>query len=113
MAKKKSDNYWEPHAKILPRMKRFQREVLKFRRAWNIPDTGLKQDDIYDWQTNLVETDPSPLSEEQLRYAGWDYYGPVVHGRFWQALTDLCTSFNLDQRWIAPIYMYVLGGRYR
>ena len=46
MAKTKSDNYWEPHARILESIPRFQSAISEVRKRLNIPDKGVPYDEM-------------------------------------------------------------------
>ena len=53
MVKAKADNYWEPHARILESMPRFQAAISGVRKRLSIPATGIPAEDRADWFENF------------------------------------------------------------
>jgi hypothetical protein len=69
MAKTKSDNYWEPHARILESMPRFQTAISDVRKRLGIPDTGIPFDDRAEWFSDFyrnADEDTASDTEEHM-----------------------------------------------
>lgn len=105
MAKKKSDNYWEPHAKILSAMPRFNAAILKARRKLKIPEEGIPFDDRANWYSSLF----IPNDEDTARRYGKAYMHEVMppNKKFLDVVDKIRADFNLDARWVHPIISYL------
>jgi hypothetical protein len=105
MAKTTADNYWGPHAEILECMPRFQSDIKAIRKRLNIPDTGIPFDDRAEWYENLFH---NADEDAAIRYGGaYDYELLPPNKELLDELDRLRTEFNLDPRWLHPLFNYI------
>lgn len=107
MAKAKADNYWEPHARILESMPRFQAAVSEVRKRLSIPETGIPYDERADWFGNFFAY---PDEDTEGRYGGaYGYQLLPPNKQVLDELDNLRIEFNLDPRWLHPLFNYVFS----
>jgi len=98
--------YYEQIAKILPRMKRFQKAVMDFRSKIGIPPEGLQRDKRADWyQRNysyLPEKSPEKFSRET------NHQLIPTDPKFRRLLKQFARSFGLDEIWYDSLFTYLL-----
>lgn len=107
MSKAKAYNYWEPHARILESMPRFQAAISGVRKRLNIPATGIPVEDRADWFENFFR---SPDEDTANRY-GWAYGYQLLppNKKLLDELDNLRLDFNLDPRWLHPLFSYIFS----
>jgi len=108
MGKYKTNNYWEPIAKILEVMPRFQEAVAKIRADFNIPAKGIPYEERASWyQKFFINPDVDTAS----RY-GWSYEYQLLppNKKLLDAIDNLRHEFNLDARWMHPLFAYISDG---
>ena len=107
MVKAKADNYWEPHARILESMPRFQAAISGVRKRLSIPTTGIPVEDRADWFENFFR---NPDEDTASRY-GWAYGYQLLppNKKLLDELDNLRMEFNLDPRWLHPLFNYIFS----
>ena len=105
MAKAKANNYWEPLARILESMPRFQAAISGVRKRLKIPETGVPYDDRADWFGNFfINAD----EDTHARYGGaYGYQLLPPNKQVLDELDNLRLEFNLDPRWLHPLFNYI------
>jgi hypothetical protein len=107
MAKAKADNYWEPRARILESMPRFQTAITDVRKRLNIPKTGVPYDERADWFGSFFA---SPDVDTESRYGGaYGYQLLPPNKQILDELDNLRLEFNLDPRWLHPLFNYIFS----
>ena len=102
MAKAKADNYREPRARILESMPRFQTAITDVRKRLNIPETGIPYDERADWFGSFFA---SPDVDTESRYGGaYGYQLLPPNKQVLDELDNLRLEFNLDPRWLHPLF---------
>ena len=107
MAKTKSDNYWEPHARILESMPRFQSAISEVRKRLNIPDKGIPYDDRAKWFSDFFRNADVDTSKRYGGAYGYELLPP--NKELLDELDNLRLEFNLDQRWLHPLFNYIFS----
>ena len=105
MAKTKSDNYWEPHARILESMPRFQTAISGVRKRLNVPDTGIPYDDRSEWFADFYRNADEDTSRRYGGAYGYELLPP--NKQLLDELDNLRLEFNLDPRWLHPLFNYI------
>ncbi len=107
MSKTKPNNYWEPHARILESMPRFQAAISGVRKRLNIPETGIPFDDRAEWYENLFR---NADVDTEGRYGGaYGYELLPPNKELLDELDKLRAKFNLDPRWLHPLFNYIFS----
>ncbi len=102
-----SDNYWEPHARILESMPRFRAAISDVRKRLNIPETGIPFDDRAEWYENLFR---NADVDTEGRYGGaYNYQILPPNKELLDELDNLRLEFNLDPRWLTPLFNYIFS----
>jgi hypothetical protein len=105
MAKTKSDNYWEPHARILESMPRFQGAIAEVRKRLSIPETGIPYDYRAEWFENFFHNADEDTASRYGHAYGYELLPP--NKEFLDELDYLRAEFNLDPRWLHPLFNYI------
>lgn len=103
-----SSQYWKDFATILVRMKRFQFEIERFRKANDIPEDGILPEDRANWYQSFHAT--PDFSASGKHGSGSDYELLPPNESFIDSLAELALKFNLDSRWYQSLFMYVCSG---
>jgi hypothetical protein len=107
MVKAKADNYWEPHARILESMPRFQSAISGVRKRLNIPASGIPFENRADWFENFYR---NPDEDTAGRYGGaYEYQLLPPNKELLDELDSLRLEFNLDPRWLHPLFNYIFS----
>jgi len=107
MAKTKSDNYWEPHARILESMPRFQSAIHDARKRLNIPKTGIPYDDRAEWFASFYRSADEDTAKRYGGAYGYELLPP--NKELLDQLDNLRMEFNLDPRWLHPLFRYIFS----
>lgn len=102
MVKNKSDNYWEPHARILESMPRFHSAISGVRERLNVPDTGIPFDDRAEWFAGFYRNADEDTSRRYGGAYGYELLPP--NKQLLDELDNLRLQFNLDPRWLHPLF---------
>lgn len=108
MAKTKIDNYWEPYARILECMPRFQTAVTEVRKRLKIPDTGIPLKDRASWFSNFFLNADEDTAKRYGGAYGYELLPP--NKQILDELDNLRLEFNLDPRWLHPLFHYIFSG---
>lgn len=105
MRKAKSDNYWEPHARILESMPRFQSAIAEVRKKLNVPETGIPYEARAEWFANFYRNADEDTSRRYGGAYGYELLPP--NKQLLDELDNLRLEFNLDPRWLHPLFNYI------
>ena len=107
MGNTKPDNYWEPHARILESMPRFQTAISGVRKRLDIPNTGIPYDDRAEWFADFFR---NADEDTESRYGGaYGYQLLPPNKNLLDELDKLRAEFNLDPRWLHPLFKYIFS----
>lgn len=107
MAKTKSDNYWEPHARILESMPRFQAAVSDVRKRLGIPETGIPYDERAEWFADFYRNADEDTAKRYGGAYGYELLPP--NKELLDELDNLRLEFNLDPRWLHTLFNYIFS----
>ncbi len=101
------NTYLSDSAKILVKMKRFQKAINKIRKKWGVPENGFKYEDRAKGHGRIYWTG----ERNDRHYAYYDYQEDLIPPtkQVRLALRKLSKEFNLDFRWHFDLYFYILG----
>lgn len=108
MGKYKTNNYWEPFAKILEVMPRFQKAIEQSRIELSVPPDGIPYNERASWYQKFFS---NPDVDTASRY-GWSYEYQLLppNKKFLDTIDILREDFNLDARWMHPLFAYISDG---
>lgn len=105
--KKKLTNRWESYAQILAAMPRFKAALSDVRKRLNIPDTGIPYNDRAEWFENFYQNADEDTFNRYGGAYGYELLPP--NKQLLDELDNLRLEFNLDPRWLHPLFNYVFS----
>lgn len=101
------DNYWQPIAEVLSHYPRFLKAVAEVRRQLNIPVDGIPVEERSEWFSSML-TGEIDTGKRYGFMTGHDLL--PSDKKTLDALDQLASDFNLDNRWLHSLFMYVFTG---